>query len=237
MFRSVRMKRLNLLVLERDVQAVTEGLAELAAMHITQARQPDTEGLLQPPDVEPQLERCRHVRRRLEAFAEQLGLRLAPEAEVDFHAPFNLAEVDRHLDTVRRQLRRVEQSTARAQECIPELQAMLLELEPFRGVALPLEDLEHFNFLHFATGSLPRRESPSVSEEVGDRSIILPLHRGGGREKLIAVSSKKNRWGLETALKQHGFRPEPLAESHEGLALEVAEQLGKQLEGARRTAE
>ena len=32
MFRSVRMKRLNLLVLERDVQAVTKGLAELAAM-------------------------------------------------------------------------------------------------------------------------------------------------------------------------------------------------------------
>ncbi len=233
MFRSVRMKRLNLLVLERDVQAVTEGLAELAAMHITQARQPDTEGLLQPPDVEPQLERCRQVRGRLEAFAEQLGLRLAPEVEVDFHVPFNLAEVDRHLDTVRRQLRRVEQSTARARECIPELQAMLLELEPFRGVALPLEDLEHFNFLHFATGSLPRRESLAVTEEVGDRSIILPLRQEGGREKVLAVSAKKSRWALETALEKHGFRPEPLAEGHEGLAVDIAEQLEKQLAEAR----
>ena len=233
MFRSVRMKRLNLLVLERDVQAVTKGLAELAAMHIAQARQPDTEGLLQPPDVEPRLERCRQVRRRLEAFAEQLGLRLAPEVEVDFHAPFNLAEVDRHLDTVRRQLRRVEQSTARAQECIPELQAMLLELEPFRGVALPLEELEHFNFLHFATGSLPRRESLAVTEEVGDRSIILPLRQEGGREKVLAVSAKKSRWALETALEKHGFRPEPLAEGHEGLAVDIAEQLEKQLAEAR----
>ncbi len=237
MFRPVRMKRLNLLVLERDVQAVTEGLAELGAMHITQARQKDTEGLLESPDLETQTDRCRQVRRRLEEFAIQLDLRLDPEAPVDFHAPFKLDEVQSQLEAIRRQLRRVEASSAGARERIPELQAMLLELEPFRGVALPLEELGNFNFLHFATGSLLEREVPSVSEEVGDRSIILSLHREGGREKLIAVSSKKNRWGLETALKQHGFRSEPLAESHEGLALEVAEQLGKQLEGARRTVE
>ena len=179
MFRPVRMKRLNLLVLERDVQAVTEGLANLGAMHIAQARQPGTEKLLDAPDVEPQLERCRR------------GLRLDPEAEVDFHSPFSLDEVSKELDTIRRQLRRVEQSTAEAEGRIPELQAMLLELEPFRGVAFPLEELDNFNFLHFATGSLPSEEALAVAEEVGDRSIILPLREEGGRAKVVAVAGKK----------------------------------------------
>ncbi len=233
MFRPVRMKRLNLLVLERDVQAVTEGLADLGAMHIAQARQPGTEKLLDAPDVEPQLERCRRVLRRLEDFAEQLGLRLDPEAEVDFHAPFSLDEVSKELDTIRRQLRRVEQSTAEAEGRIPELQAMLLELEPFRGVAFPLEELENFNFLHFATGSLPSEEALAVAEEVGDRSIILPLREEGGRAKVVAVAGTKSGWALETALKKHGFRPEPLAEGQEGLAVDIAEQLEKQVEETR----
>ena len=237
MFRPVRMRRLNLLVLEKDVQTVTEGLAELGVMHITQARQKETEGLLESPDVGPRLERCRQVRRRLEEFAQQLELRLDPRAPADFHTPFHLEEVGSHLETIRRQLRRVEQSSARAREHIPELQAMLLELEPFRTVPLPLQELENFNFLHFATGSLPEREVSPVTEKVGDRSIILPLRSVGGREKLVAVSSKKSRWALETTLKQHGFRPEPLAENQEGLALEVAEGLEKQLDQARRATE
>jgi len=229
-FRPVRMKRLNLLVLERDVQAVTEGLAELGAMHVTQARQPGTETLLDVPDVGPRLERCRRVLRLLEELAEHLGLPLDPEAKVDFHAPFALEEISKELDTLRRRLRRVEQSTAEAQQRIPELQAMLLELEPFRSIALPLEELENFNFLHFATGSLPSEEALAVAEEVGDRSIILPLREEGGRTKVLTAAGKRSGWALETALKNHGFHPEPLAEGREGLAVDITEQLEKQLE-------
>jgi len=235
MFRPVRMKRLNLLVLERDVQPVTEGLAELGVMHITQARQPETEGLLESPDLEPQLEQCRAVRRRLEEFMQQLGLRPDPKTKVDFHTPFKLEEVAAQLETIRGQLQRVERSALGAREHIPELEAMLLELEPFRDVPLPLQELENFNFLHFATGSLPEAETPAVAGEVGDRSIMLPLQRTGGREKVVAVASKKNRWALETSLKKHGFRPERLADRYQGLAADVAEQLEKQLGDARNT--
>jgi len=237
MFRPARMTRLTLLVLERDLEAVTEGLARTGLMHVTQARSSETEGLLETPDVEPRLESCRQIRRRLEDFARQLDLRLAPDAPVDFHAPFKLREVGAQLDTIRRQLRRAEQSASSARERIPELQAMLLELEPFRTVALPLDELEDFNFLHFATGSLPRSELAEVTEDAGDRSVIVPYQTTGGREKLIAVSSKKNRWALETTLKEHGFRSEPLSERYHGLALDVAQELEKQLEQAREDTE
>ena len=236
MFRPVRMKQLNLLVLERDVQAVTEGLAELGVMHITQARRPEMEGLLEPPDIEPQLEQCRHVRRQLEEFMQQLGLRPDPKAKVDFHAPFKLEEVSSHLRTIRDRLHGVERSAAGARERIPELEAMLLELEPFRSVPLPLEELENFNFLHFATGSLPEAETPAVTHEVGDRSIMLPVQRTRGRETVVAVVSKKNRWALETTLKKHGFRPERLSDRYQGLAADVAGQLETQLADARESA-
>jgi len=235
-FRPVRMKKLNLLVLERDVEAVAEGLAELGVMHVTQARRPETEGLLESPEVGPRLECCRRVRRRLEEFAQTLGLRLDPGVEVDFRTPFHCDQVSRQLDTIRERLREVERSAAEARERIPELEAMLLELEPFRSVPLPLEELGRFNFLHFATGSLPEKETAEVAEEVGDRSLVLPVGRRAGREKVVAVTSRKDRWALETALKEHGFRPEPVAERYRGLAVDVAEHLERQLQEARRQA-
>jgi V/A-type H+-transporting ATPase subunit I len=230
------MTRLTLILLERDVEPVTEGLAEMGLMHVTQARSPENEGLLEAPDVTARLETCRQIRRRLEEFARQLALTLDPSAPVDFHEPFNLKEVNSHLDVIRRQLRRAEQSTSRARERIPELQAMLLELAPFRDVAMPLEELGDFNFLHFATGSLPNREVEPLQEDAGDRSVLVPYQTTEGREKLIAVSSKKNRWALETTLKEHGFRPEPLGDRYQGLALDVAEKLEEQLEQARKDA-
>jgi V/A-type H+-transporting ATPase subunit I len=167
---------------------------------------------------------------------QQLGLRPDPKAKVDFHAPFKLAEVSSQLQSIRDRLHGVERSAAGARERIPELEAMLLELEPFRSVPLPLEELENFNFLHFATGSLPEAEAPAVTHEVGDRSILLPVQRMRGRETVVAVVSKKNRWALETTLKKHGFRPERLAERYQGLAADVAGQLETQLTDARKTA-
>jgi V/A-type H+-transporting ATPase subunit I len=229
------MKRLDLLVLARDVQTVTEGLAELGVMHITPARRPETEGLLEPPDTGPHLDRCRHIRRQLEELMQHLELRPDPRTEVDVRTRFQFEEVSAQLGALRDRLQQVERSATAAGGRIPELEAMLAELEPFRPLPLPLEDLEKFSFLHFATGSLPEAEAPAVAGEVADRSLMLPLQRASGRETVLAVASKKDRWALETLLNRHGFRSERLFDRYPGLAAETVERLQKQLTDARTT--
>jgi len=84
---------------------------------------------------------------------------------------------------------------------------------------VPVEDLGRLSFLHFAIGSLPEENLPELEDEVGENVVLVPLATAGGERRLVAVTSRKGRFALETALEQEGFaRRTPEAEGGGSLA-------------------
>ena len=92
MFRSERMKRVNVLVLERDVDRLVMGLGSLATIHLTPPTRQGEGSLLVRPDRREDIERLKNLERRIERVGAVLKVRLDTAEPVRPHPGMDRTE-------------------------------------------------------------------------------------------------------------------------------------------------
>ncbi|MBM3887917.1 MAG: hypothetical protein FJ388_02200 [Verrucomicrobia bacterium] len=91
-----------------------------------------------------------------------------------------------------------------------EMAALSEQVSSYREVAVPLDEIGGFSFLHFVTGSLPLGNLEQLETAVGDNVALLPLQPQAGRQPLIAMTTRGGRSALENVLQRAGFQRETL---------------------------
>ncbi len=102
----------------------------------------------------------------------------------------------------------------------------LKEAESFANLKVPYSQLEHLSFLSLKIGKIPADNFESLRDAVGFYGVIIPL--GKDKSKILAVSSKKGRFALDTELKKFGFVNMEIPENFNGIPEEAL--LGMQQE-------
>ena len=102
-----------------------------------------------------------------------------------------------------------------------EVAALLGQVAGFETLEVPVEDLGRLSFLHFALGSLPEENLDALREAVGENVVLVPLATAGGERRLVAVTSRKGRFALQTALENGGFERKAIEEGQQGSLAEV----------------
>jgi len=208
MLRAAEMKRLEALILERDVRAVTECLGRLGIVHLSRATASESGELLEPAAVEGQAERLRGLRERVGALCHLLEVgEDHPAAELPFAS---LDEMDQSLASLESELAELAERRKRLDTEIEAEYQALRDIEAFRPVDIPPEELSGLDFLHFAIGTLPARNLEAVREALGEKAVILPFRSPAGDQKLIALTSRTGRFALESVLEDNDFIPETL---------------------------
>jgi len=228
------MKRLTVVVLERDERTVLRGLGELGAVHLVCAGAgPDTAPHA-PPDRSDDLARCADFAARIDKVCRRLELQDLPDVADEGLPEIRLDEAERRLRPIETQtdeaLRRREDTLRRW----GHVTAMLDQAEAYEGLDVSLEQIGRFSFLHFAVGSLPDENLAALEQEVGENVVLLPLAESDGRRRIAAVTSRKGRFALETALEESDFQREKMAPSTTGTmrqVLQEARREKKQLAG------
>ena len=77
------------------------------------------------------------------------------------------------------------------------------EAMAFSNLKASYSDLEHLSFLSLRIGKIDPSEFDELKFNVGNRAIIVPL--GNDKSHILAASSKKGRFALDTELKKHNF--------------------------------
>lgn len=224
MFRPAEMKRLSVVVLDQDRHDVLRGLGRLGAVHLVRSRPgPDT-APEPPPDRSEDLGRCDAMLDRIAVLARNLDVPVT-EPPPDAVPEIDLAEAERRLDAVEGRAREPLERQASLRRQWGEVTAMLAQVEGFETLEVPVEDLARLSFLHFAIGSLPAENLPALTDEVGENVVLVPLANAGGEQRLVAVTSRKGRFALETALEQEGFARKTPETEGEGSLADVADGL------------
>ncbi len=227
MLRPARMKRVQLLILEKDEKRVTRALGRLKLLHLESARQAEATTLEDRPQHKNQqfaaqtlLARVTEMLTALEVEAE------GPEASGEYLSPDEITEQLRPLELQVDSLRHSQNELQRQRT---ETSGMLADLEGFVGLGVPIERLDDFSFLHFAVGRLPSLSLGEVAEAIGDDVILLPRGTSGDAMRVVAVTSKKGRFALESELEKAGFVADHPAAEAEGLAEDLVEHGRRQL--------
>ena len=227
MLTPAEMKQIELLILERDVRAVTERLGRLGVVHFSEAEAADGGDLVAPAGIEAQLTTVHGLADRVRSLLDVLELTDGQPAEgVPYAGP---EELDGELQPVEDELAGVIQQRKKLDaEMEAEYQA-LQDLDAFRPVEVSARDLRGLDFLHFAIGTLPARAVSAVREAVGDKAVVLPFRSPAGQQRLIALTNRTGRFALESILTEHEFEAEQLPETPEGAPSDAARKTQERL--------
>jgi len=243
-FSAVEMKRLSVVVLERDERTVLRGLGALGAVHLVRTGAgPDT-APQDPPDRSDALARCDDLVTRIDKVCRNLELEDLPDATGEELPEISLDDVQRRLKPIEAQTDEVLQRREATLQRWGRVTALLDQVEAYEGLELSFDQIGRFSFLHFAIGSLPDENLETFEQEVGRNVVLLPVAESEGRRRIVAVTSRKGRFALETALEKSGFRREKIAESATGTMQQLLaearsekEQLSKELTRPREAIE
>lgn len=230
MFSAVEMKRLGVVVLERDERTVLRGLGALGAVHLVRTGAgPDT-APQDPPDRSEALARCDDLLGRIDKVGRQLELEDLPDVTGDVLPEITLDDVERRLKPIETQTDEVLRHREVTLQRWGRVTALLDQVQAYEGLELSFDQVGRFSFLHFAIGSLPAENLAAFEQQAGENVVLLPLGEAEGRRRIVAVTSRKGRFALETALGKSNFRREAIAESATGTMQQLLEEARREKE-------
>jgi V/A-type H+-transporting ATPase subunit I len=207
MFSPARMRKVRILSLERDSRALAEALGRLGVLQLRRATDEEG-GRVEPGRPEADLDLCRRLQDRLDALVEHLGDGAQHAPPPSARAP-SLDEITKLVDAVESRLTAESQQLAQAEQGLTDTAEIMHELEPYRGVRGPLRNLTESAFLAVRVGTVPRDELAELQAALPDGVLLVPLDTAlgarGGPVGLLAVSSRRRRFAMETVLDEHGF--------------------------------
>lgn len=230
---STAMRRMELLLLKSDIDATLRYLSSGHSFQIIfpeghegSSLKPESPETGQPGEVS--LARLDDALSKLGQLGSCLGLgekkpdpgaaRLPDEAL--------LAEVDRISSFCASN----EEAMAAQKRRLEELEESLREVRAFASLSLPFEEINRMSFVALRIGRVDPEKLPLLERSLDGRAAIIPLD---GQGTVIAVSSRKGRFALETELAKVGFTRISLPEDFRGVPADALAALEASYETAK----
>jgi V/A-type H+-transporting ATPase subunit I len=215
------MEQFEMTVLARDVDPVIEYLGRRGLMHFSG----DT--LTAEGTSAGSSGTVAHIREsldRLRSAAVYLGLELPSEPEEETVLPH---EVEEHLtDTL---VLTILSLSAKENEQLGEkkkLEETITEAQAFSRLNAPFSDLDQLSYLTLRVGRLDPRRQDELRGSLSDRAVIIPLDNTG---RILAATSRKGRFALDSALKKAAFTSIAIPEGYKGVPAELLASLNERI--------
>lgn len=236
MFISARMKKIQLLTLASDEPKVTESIGMMGVLHLTKSSVEIGSPEVTSYNLAESEEKLESLIKRTDALCESLGINRERQLESIPHA--SIYEIETHIAEIEKAVGVPLSEKQKINASRAQVEKLLRDTAILQGIDAPIEQLEHMSFLHFAFGSMPESEAKEADKELLEKAVILPYKTPYGENKVIAVTSKKGRWTMESALEKHGFHHEAIPSDVKGIPAQTAklaeERLAALLDQAQR---
>jgi len=221
------MKRIRLLILERDVRAVTEGLGRLGVVHLSQAQATEGGELVNATRLGEELGLIHSLLERVTALCDALEIGEDRPAEQVPYA--DARELDAELAPLEQRLAAVLERRKSLDADIEAEYQVLRDAEAYRPIEVAPDQLRDLAFLHFALGTLPSREIAPLREKLEGKAVFLPFKSPDGRQRVVALATRAARFALDSLLAEHHFVAERLPERTAGAPADVSRKAEERL--------
>jgi V/A-type H+-transporting ATPase subunit I len=220
-----KMKRVQMTVLKNDANAVIEYLGRRGAMHFGDSGGAQS-GTINSGTETDDLVRIKEQLEKLRTCAAFLGVKLPSEPEPDSAIPgeaekARIGEICAVIDALARREMAARQEKDHTEETLGEAKA-------FSSLNAPFEDLDQLSYLTLRIGRLDPQLQPELRKRLADRAAIIPLG-GEGSGRILAVSSRKGRFALDSELKNYSFESVAIPKGYKGVPAELVGGLNERL--------
>jgi V/A-type H+-transporting ATPase subunit I len=215
-----RMKKIELLVLKRDVDDVLRYLGFAGCVQLIAENR-------EQRDLSPEEREIADLKGKIDSLARFLGIGGAPAAgqpvsgqpprEPAAPAPTREQLRDKAGGLIEELKDLVEQESALLQQRL-NLKQTVDELSAFAHLKVAFTELEHLTYLTFRLGTVAQARLEELTALLEKRALIIPLNRPGF---IMAIAPKKGRWALDTELKKFAFQDSKFPADLKGVPAQV----------------
>lgn len=116
---------------------------------------------------------------------------------------------------------------------VSRIESAYNEAMAFSNLKVSYSELEHLSFLSIRIGKIPAENINALKESLGSEAVIISL--GNDTSRIMAVSSKKGRFSLDTELKRFGFVNMEIPHDFKGIPEDALTSLRLKRDDAQRT--
>ncbi|MDR2150851.1 MAG: V-type ATP synthase subunit I [Spirochaetaceae bacterium] len=220
------MKLIRLVVLENDVNAVLEFLGHSAVMQFSQQEGLQTNqqnSSLISADETVQTDNLSskplpvHLLEQIKSAALWLGISVPEEPSESSHLPRALEEERAKSFVAAIQLLQEQENTLLEEK--HQLESTINEARSFSNLNAPFADLDQLSYLTLRIGRLDPKRYAEVEESLAGHAVFV--HLDNNSDRILAATSRKGRFALDTELKKYDFIPLVVPEASAGIPEEV----------------
>jgi len=232
------MVQLLAVVLDRDVDKVTEELLSQGAMHFmnvteTRARWSERISSLHPK-ISP--EKIADIRKRVESFLYKTGRDEGGTQEegfrdvygyqklkIDERKPLNIEAMGEKLNKLSLDIEKISERQRKVQQEIDSLENIKVQFK-LHGLNLIGEGIGgQYSFISIRIGALPAGRVQLMKDELsGLPSVAVPLSQDKTTARFLVVTLKRDTGKVDSILESHGWKPVELSEETRTLREDVA---------------
>ncbi len=216
MSKTATMKLIELMILKEDIDLVLEFLGKRGNFQFQNLPKENIHNTQNPSG---------EIFQKVLDIKNYLGI-----GEIDSYSPDSKNPTTEDFDLASKMLMEVEDlknNEIKALEEEKKVKEAYQEALAFANLKVSYGELEHLSFLSLRIGKI----NPEVFEELkfacGERAVIVPL--GEDKTRILAASSKKGRFALDTELRRFGFVGLEIPSDFKGIPDDVLESLKNQI--------
>ncbi len=225
MFKTKKMKLLELIVLADDVNTVIEYLGKNANFQLYLN---DANGNVDS-NVGAYSNSYKEMFARIKAAYSYLSIEEPENARID--AVFPSSEDVSAAEVLFSDIDSLQKKEADLHDKLKQITEAYNEAAAFANLKVPYKEIDNLTFLTLRIGKI----NPEVLEElqfsIGNRAVVIPL--GEDKTRILAASSKKGRFALDSELKKFGFLSLDIPKDFKGVPDDVIAGLKQKTEDAK----
>ncbi|MCK4907064.1 MAG: hypothetical protein KAS64_05910 [Spirochaetes bacterium] len=227
MFSSAKIELIEIMVLHKEVYNVTKSIGEMGVMQIIPNKKEKTEN--------EEIENTKKKLKLAKILTDDLKLKIKKQ---NINNPFSPEKAKEFIDKTNLASIPLIESKKNAENFLMELNRSLDEIQGFKNLNLDFSKINDVSFLHFKYGSIPSIKIESIKKQSNERIIIIPLEQelvDEHRQAILAVTTKKGRFTLETMLSENNFRGIDLPKDITGIPSQAVKKLEKKINSAKKS--
>ncbi len=218
-----KMKLLELVILKGDVNATLEYLGKSRNFQMYKKDEPSS------PVANTYKDTFDHLR----IASSYLGLKTDSLTLED--ASFPQEEDEKRALEIVQHVEQMQRESAELNTLLENAEAAYNEAQAFSRLNLPYNEVDSLTFLTIRIGRITPSMLESLKFAVASRALIIPISEDGS--KIVAASSKKGRFALDSELKKADFVPMEIPKSFKGMPEDVLKALTDNIKEKREKIE
>jgi V/A-type H+-transporting ATPase subunit I len=171
---------------------------------------------------------------KLRSCAEFIGVQAPEEPDEDSGLPGEADEAA--AEALCKAIGSLQEKELAARQEKRRIEEAYGEAKAFSNLNAPFADLDQLSYLTLRVGRLDPNIQSELKERLGGRAVINPLG-GEGDNRVLAASSRKGRFALDSELKKRSFESIAIPQGYRGVPSELLEGLEAKLKNVEKDLE